>query len=225
MKSAIVTGAAKGLGKEIALALTADGYAVAINYNKSRKRAGETLRKLRMLNPKCIAIQGDLTKEKNVNRLIASVIKKFGRIDVLVNNIGDFHYKPILETKVQEIEQVFQNNVSTAFMCSKAALEHMKNGRILNIGSVGCDETLAPKMTTPYYMAKTALWQLTKTMARATKKATVNMVSLGILKSSVVKKKGATYTEIGEVVAGIRKIIKSKKTGTITTIARWRPEG
>ena len=229
MKGAIVTGSAKGLGREIALALAKEGYATAINYMKSSKEAKKTLQTLIKINKNCISVKGDLTKQENVKKLFAAAKKKFGRIDVLVNNIGDFLYKPLLKTTPEEIEKVLKNNVITAFMCSKEAIKTMRKqeyGRIINTGSTGCDELLAPEMTTPYYMAKTSLWLLTKTLARATGEGiTTNMISPGIMKTSVVKKEGAEYTTFEEVTNAIIMLIKSNHNGKNMTIAKWKPEG
>ena len=227
MKGAIVTGSARGLGRATALMLAKEGYVVAINYRKSGKEATKTLQLLRKINSSCISVQGDLTKERNVKKLVAAAKKKFGRIDVLVNNIGDFLYKPLLSTTPKEIETVFRNNVITSFMCSKEVIKFMKKGgSIINIGSTGCDELLAPKMTTPYYMAKTSVYLLTKGLSRtAGNGITVNAVSPGILKTSVVKMKGVQLTSFDEVTNAIKKLIKSNSNGKIVTVAKWKPDG
>ncbi|MAG15695.1 bifunctional dihydropteridine reductase/dihydrofolate reductase TmpR [Candidatus Woesearchaeota archaeon] len=229
MKGAIVTGAARGLGKAIALMLANEGYAVAINYNKSRKEAAKTLKELRKINGDCICVKGDLTNEKNVKRLVTAAKKKFGRIDVLVNNIGDFLYKPLLKTTSKEVKDMFENNSITVFSCSKEAIKIMKKqkrGRIVNIGSVGCTEMMVPDKTTPYYIGKTGVWLLTKALAKAAPKGvTVNMVSPGILKTSVVKPKGAKYTDIREVAAAVSLLIHSNHNGKNVTVAKWKPDG
>ena len=229
MKSAIVTGSAKGLGKAIALMLAKEGYAVVLGYNKSAKEAAKTLSELRKFNPDCIAVRGDLTKEKDVARLMSSAKRKFGRIDVLVNNIGDFLYKPLLKTSPEEIQTVFNSNVITAFTCSKKAAEVMrrqKYGRIINVGSTGCDKLIAPEMTTPYYMAKTSLLLMTKALARVVPPGiTVNVVCPGILKTSVVRVKGVKLTTFDEVSAAVKKLIKGRLNGKAVTVAKWKPEG
>lgn len=229
MNSAIVTGAARGLGKEIALTLADSGYAVAINYYRSRKEAAKTLKELRKINNNCISFKGDLTKEKNVKRLVAAAKKKCGRIDVLVNNIGDFLYKPLLKTSKKELEAVIQNNIVTAFLCSKEVIQVMKKkgyGRIINIGSVGCTELMAPEMTTPYYIGKTGVWLLTKSFARAAPKGiTVNMVSPGILRTSVAKPKHARHTELSEAANAVMLLIRSSRNGKNVTVAKWKPDG
>lgn len=229
MKGAIVTGSARGLGKEIAVMLAKEGYATAINYRKSGKEAKKTLQVLIEINRNCLSVKGDLTKQQNVKKLFESAKKKFGRIDVLVNNVGDFLYKPLLQTTKKELMGVIENNVATALLCSKEAIKAMRKqgyGRIINIGSTGCDELLAPEMTTPYYMAKTSIWLLTKALARAAGEGiTVNMVSPGILKTSVVKKEGVEYTSFDEVTNAILMLIKSSHNGKNMAIARWKPEG
>ena len=229
MKGAIVTGAGKGLGKAIALMLAYEGYGVAINYNKGKANADRTLKLLRKVNKDCIAVQGDLTKETDVKRLVTLAKTKFGRIDVLVNNIGDFLHKPLLQTSKKELMDVVNNNTTTVFLCSKAVLPTMKkqkHGRVVNIGSVGCDELLAPDNTTPYYIGKTGVWLLTKALAKnVSDGVTVNMVSPGILKTSVVKPEGAKYTELHDVANAAMLLIQSSHNGKNMTVAKWKPKG
>ncbi len=229
MRGAIVTGAAKGLGREIALSLAKRGFAVAINYRTSKKEAEAMLRQLRKINKNCIAVSGDLTKESDVKQLVELAQRKFERVDVLINNIGDFLYKPILQTTKKELVETVENNVATVLLCSKVVFPLMKEqkyGRIVNIGSVGCTELLSPDNTTAYYIGKTGVWLLTKSLARnAPENVTVNMVSPGILRTSMVKPEGATYTEFEEVADAMMLLIDSSHNGKNITVAKWKPEG
>ena len=229
MKGALVTGAARGLGKEIALTLAREGYAVAVNYRKSGRDARRTLKALRKINRNCTALKGDMARESDVRRTFSSAKRRMGRIDVLVNNVGDFLRKPLLKTTGKELTGVVGNNIATAFLCSREAVRVMKrqkHGRIINVGSVGCDEMLAPDFTTPYYIGKTGVFMLTKALARkAPEGVTVNMVSPGILRTSVVKPKGAAFTEMQEVASAVMMLISSSHNGKNLTIARWKPEG
>ena len=229
MKCAVVTGAAKGLGKAMATMLALQGYGVVINYRNSQKEAHRTLKMLKKINGGCIVAKGDVTREVDVKRVFSSVKKKFGRVDVLINNVGDFLHKPLLKTTKKELMEVVENNVVSAFLCSKAAIPIMakqKRGRIVNIGSVGCTELLAPDDTAPYYVGKTGVWLLTKALARNVPKGvTVNMISPGILRTSIVSPKGAAFTEMQEVVSAAMKLIKSDGNGKNLTVAKWKPQG
>ena len=106
MKGALVTGAARGLGREIALTLARDGYAVAVNYRKSRRDARVTLKALRKINRGCTALKGDMSRESDVKRVFSSAKRRMGGIDVLVNNVGDFLHKPLLKTTGKELAGV-----------------------------------------------------------------------------------------------------------------------
>lgn len=188
-KIALVTGSAKGLGKAIALELARSGADVIINYFRSEKEAETTLKEAKESSKGSIKIRADVTDEKEVSMMFNRIRGKFGKLDILVNNVGDFIYKPITEVSSEEFRHVMKSNLFSAFYCCKSALPMMKNyGRIINIGCMGCDRITIRKMTSPYYMAKTGLWMLTKSLALETKKGvTVNMVSPGVLESSVVK--------------------------------------
>src|SRR3990167_5792068 len=92
-KVAVVTGSAKGLGKAIALFLAHDGYTVAVHFKKSKAEAEAVLSKIKKKSPKSILVSGDLTDEKQVETMFGQIYKKLGRVDLLINNVGNFLYK------------------------------------------------------------------------------------------------------------------------------------
>src|SRR3989344_5929881 len=92
-KVAVVTGSAKGLGKAIVLALADKGYTVVVHYRKSKSEAEEVLAQVRNKSPKSILVAGDLCDENMVDRIFAEIFGKLGRVDVLVNNVGDYLYR------------------------------------------------------------------------------------------------------------------------------------
>lgn len=191
---ALITGSAKGLGKAISLHLAKNGYIVVLNYLNSSTDANETLNNLRKFSPESISICADVTDEKQVSKMFDQIFSEFGRIDVLINNVGNFIYKPIPQTSVSEFNDVISNNLSSVFICSKYAIEIMKKnkfGRIISFGSCGADRMLVRKFTTPYYIAKTGVLLLTKALSAEVAQfgITVNSISPGILESSVVKHK------------------------------------
>ena len=229
MKTAFVTGASKGIGKEIALMMAREGYSVAINYLKSREDAFKTLKSLKETGQDCTAFQGDMTEPEDVERVFSSLTDRYGRIDVLINNIGDFLHTPLLETSKKELMQVIENNVCSVFLCSKTAMPIMKkqkHGRIINFGSTGCDQLLAPDNTTPYYIGKTGVYLLTKALARNVPEGvTVNMVSPGILPTSMIKPPETQLTSIEEVCKEVMALVKSSENGKNVTVSSWEPEG
>ena len=191
---ALVTGGAKGLGRSISLYLAKKGYLVVINYLNSEKEANETLDQVKKFSSESISICADVTDEKQVSKMFETIDREFGRLDVLINNVGNFIYKPIPQTSVSEFNEVISNNLSSVFICSKYAIELMKKnkfGRIISFGSCGADRMLVRKFTTPYYISKTGVLLLTKALSSevAPFGITVNAISPGILESSVIKHK------------------------------------
>lgn len=203
---ALVTGGAKGLGKSISIHLAKNGYVVVLNYLKSSSDAKETLIQIRKFSPESISICADVTNEKQVSKMFEKIDLAFGRLDVLVNNVGNFIYKPIIQTSASEFSDVIENNLESVFLCSKYAIQIMKKnnfGRIISFGSCGADRMLVRKFTTPYYIAKTGILLLTKALSAEIAQfgITANAISPGILESSVVKHKApigrdATFSDI-----------------------------
>lgn len=187
MKTAVVTGGAKGLGRAIVEELANQGYRIAFSYLTSRAEAEELAAGL----DRPLVRQLDVRDVAACEAFISDVKERFGRIDVLVNNVGDFIYTPLLQTTNEEFRRVIETNLHGAFYCTQAALKHMAfGGRIVTIGSAGCSSVVTRKRTAPYYAAKTALSILTKTFAAETagRGITANMVSPGILQTSVAPK-------------------------------------
>ncbi len=174
-KTALITGSAKGLGAELATTLQSEGYDIIIHYLSSEKEAKD------VVNAKQV-IKADLTKKNEVEKMFKSI----GPVDILINNIGDFIYSPLLDTSVDDFEYCIQNNFLSAWYCIKNALPHMQKqnfGRIINFGCVSCDQLTSRPNTTPYYIAKTSLLMLTRSLAKELKDTniTVNMISPGVL--------------------------------------------
>lgn len=191
-KVALVTGSARGLGKAVALALAKEGCIVVVNYLASKKEAAQTINEIKALSPKSFSIQSDVTKEDDIKNMFKKIYLKAGKVDILVNNVGNFIYKAISDTSIKEWESVIANNLHSVFCCSKYALPLMrknKYGRIINLGCAGCDRITIRKFTTPYYIAKTGVLMLTKGIAMEEAKhgITVNVISPGIMESSIVK--------------------------------------
>lgn len=188
---ALVTGGAKGLGRHIALELAKNGAAVVIHYLKSEKEAEQTLEEARKLSKDAIKLKADVTSEREVEEMLSKITGRFGRLDILINNVGDFIYKPVTETGGGEFRHIIASNLFSAFYTCRKAMQLMKGyGRIINMGCMGCDRMTIRRMTAPYYIAKTGLWMLTKAFALECREGiTVNMVSPGVLETSAVKPK------------------------------------
>ncbi len=185
---ALVTGGGKGLGRQIAIELARAGATVIINYRSDKLAAEETLLLVQEFSASSRIIQADVTQPPEVDRLFESIRSDYGEVDILINNVGDFIFKPLMETSDSEFSATIESNLHAAFFCSRRVLESMGPGygRIINIGAVGADRLLLRKRTAPYYIAKTGLFMLTKILSlECGEGTTVNMVSPGVLPNGI----------------------------------------
>ena len=185
---ALVTGGGKGLGSQIAIELARAGATVIINYRSDKLAAEETLLLVQEFSASSRIIQADVTQPPEVDRVFESIRADYGEVDILINNVGDFIFKPLMETSDSEFSVTVESNLHAAFFCSRRVLESMGPGygRIINIGAVGADRLLLRKRTAPYYIAKTGLFMLTKILSlECGEGTTVNMVSPGVLPNGI----------------------------------------
>lgn len=190
-KIALVTGAAKHLGRAIAIHLAQQGAAVGIHYHQSQADAQETLAAVQRHSTGCI-VSADIVQEKAVADMFTRVEKELGTVDVVVNLVGNFIYEPITTTSYEKFRDVIDTNLSATFLCCHRALPAMQKkqwGRIINFGCVAADGITIRQNTTPYYIAKTGVIMLTKVLAYEYAKdgITINSISPGILETSVAK--------------------------------------
>jgi NAD(P)-dependent dehydrogenase (short-subunit alcohol dehydrogenase family) len=165
---ALVTGAAKRIGRSIALRLAGDGAAVAINYRTSRSDAESLAREIQTGGGRAIAIQADVSRRTEVENLFAAVAKEFGRLDILVNNAGVFFAAKFEQLTDEQWDGIINANLKSQFLCAQAAAPVMKRqgrGRIINISSLG--GLLAWPAYTHYCVSKAGVIALTRCLARA----------------------------------------------------------
>src|ERR1700722_1468779 len=138
-RTAVVTGAAKRIGKALALALAANGANVAITYRDSEAEAGITLAELRALNIDARAYRCDLRSPEDIHETIEAIAHHFGGIDLLINNAGLFETAALESISVTQWDAMFETNTRGPFLTSQAAHPYLKatHGRIINIGSLG----------------------------------------------------------------------------------------
>ena len=186
---AIVTGASRGIGRAIALALGREGAKVTVNYLKSEDKAKEVVRIIKEeYGSDAIAIKADVAKWDEVQKMVEETVKRWGTVDILVNNAGIFASHPILELPVEEWDRVIAVNLSGPFYCAKAVAKYMiekGEGRIINISSIG---GIFGFPNEPHYSAsKAGLIGLTKALAR-------ELTPKGILVAAIAP--GNTETEM-----------------------------
>jgi NAD(P)-dependent dehydrogenase (short-subunit alcohol dehydrogenase family) len=164
--SALITGADRGVGKGIALALARAGWNVAVNYHIDPLLADETVRELTSLGVDAFAVQADVRLSSDVERMFARVVDRFGRLHLHVNNAGVQTWKRLLDVTEDEWDLVVDTNLKGCFLCTQAAARHMKEhagGSIVNIGS-GCNKVAFPELVA-YTASKGGIEMFTKVSA------------------------------------------------------------
>jgi NAD(P)-dependent dehydrogenase (short-subunit alcohol dehydrogenase family) len=181
-KTVLVTGAAKRIGRVIALALAQRGANVALTFLASQPEAEETVRALADHDVDALAVRCDLRDPESIEQTMASVIDEFDQLDLLVNNAGVFESEALENISVEQWDGMFATNTRAPFLMAKAAHPHLRatRGRIINIGSLG---GLHPWATHAHYCtSKAALHMLSKTMAKAwAPDISVNCIAPGMI--------------------------------------------
>jgi NAD(P)-dependent dehydrogenase (short-subunit alcohol dehydrogenase family) len=154
---AVVTGASKGIGAGIAKHLAAEGAAVVVNYSSSKEGADKIVDEITKRGGKAIAIQGDVAKEKDIERLFAETKKAFGRVDILVNNAGVYQFAPLEDATESEFHREFNTNVLGLILATQEAVKHFgaDGGSVINISSAAT--SLTPP-TAAIYTATKGAW-------------------------------------------------------------------
>uniref|UniRef100_A0A7V4XTC4 SDR family oxidoreductase n=1 Tax=Acidobacterium capsulatum TaxID=33075 RepID=A0A7V4XTC4_9BACT len=181
-KTALITGAARRIGRALALSLAGAGANIAITYRESASDAAQTLRELQELGVEAIAMQADVRDPDSITAAVDAAVARFGRLDLLVNNAGRFETAPLEEISLAQWDAMFETNTRGPFLVAQAAFPHLKaaQGRIINIGSLGGMHAWATHAH--YCTSKAALHMLTLTMAKAFAPAiSVNCIAPGMI--------------------------------------------
>src|ERR1700688_838851 len=123
---AVVTGGSRGIGRGIALGLAREGARIALVYRANKAAAQMALRELQTVGADCLAVETDITEPARAEQLIKTVGDRYGRVDILVNNVGDFRWGTLAESSVEEWTSIFNSNVTTVFYMCRAALPLMR---------------------------------------------------------------------------------------------------
>ncbi|HYM75785.1 MAG TPA: SDR family NAD(P)-dependent oxidoreductase [Candidatus Dormibacteraeota bacterium] len=166
-QTALVTGASRGIGKEIALELARNGYRVAVNsYNDPASLVDATMAEIRALQPDSLSVEADIRSSTQVGAMFEKVISTFGHLDLLVNNAGVQTWKPLLDVTEEEWDLVVDTNLKGCFLCTQQAARSMKDhggGCIVNLGS-GCNKLAFPSLVA-YTASKGGIEMFTKEAA------------------------------------------------------------
>jgi NAD(P)-dependent dehydrogenase (short-subunit alcohol dehydrogenase family) len=178
-----VTGAAKRIGRSVALRLASEGADVVINYRSSKGEAEEVVSQIAAMGRRAVAVQADVAKRADVTVLFATLEKEFGRLDILVNNAGMFFPAKFEELTDEQWDRILGANLKSQFLCSQAAtpmLRRSGHGRIINFASLG--GLLAWPAYTHYCVSKAGVIMLTRCLARAlAPEITVNAIAPGTI--------------------------------------------
>jgi 3-oxoacyl-[acyl-carrier protein] reductase len=179
-KTAIVTGASRGIGRALAKRLAADGFAVVVNYSGNTAKAEETVNEITAAGGRALAVQADITNPDDVKRLFEKTLKAFGQIDVVVNNAGIMPLSPITKGDVETFDKTISTNLRGTFLVFSQAAQHVsEGGRIIAFSS----SVLGVNFPTygPYIASKAGVEGLVRVLANELRghKITVNAVAPG----------------------------------------------
>jgi len=184
-KVAVVTGASKGIGAEIARHLASEGAAVVVNYATSKDGADKVVADITRRDGKAVAVQADVAKEGDVRRLFAEAKKAFGKVDILVNNAGIYEFAPLENVTAEHFHKLFNLNVLGLLMATREAAQLFgpAGGSIINISSAV--STAALPQASVYSGTKAAVDAITRSLAKelGPKKVRVNSVNPGMVET------------------------------------------
>ncbi|HTP70435.1 MAG TPA: SDR family oxidoreductase [Dongiaceae bacterium] len=192
---AVVTGGTRGIGRGIALNLAAQGARIAIAYRANKAAAQMALRQLQAVGADCVAVETDVTQSGRAEQLIKTVADRYGRIDILVNNVGDFRWGTLAESSPEEWKSIFDSNVSTVFHMCRGALPIMRKGRwgrIINLGAVGAERAFGQAKISAYAAAKAAVVAMSRSLALEEAK---NGITVNVVNPSSIDEKDLTLEE------------------------------
>ncbi len=191
-KVAVVTGASKGIGAGIAKGLAAEGANVVVNYSTSKEGADRVVAEITGKGGKAVAVQGDVSKASDVQRIFAETKKAFGRLDVLVNNAGVYQFAALGEVTEEQFHRQFNTNVLGLILATQEAAKLFgpEGGSVINIGSTASQ--LTPATTAVYTATKGAVDAITHVLAKelGPRKIRVNSINPGMVETEGTHSQG-----------------------------------
>lgn len=215
-KCALITGATRGIGKQIAITLAKQGYNIALNYRKENEELENTKKEIEKIGVQILAVKGDVANFEDCENFVKQVIERFGQIDVLVNNAGITKDMLLMRMKKEDFEQVIDTNLVGTFNVTKNVVPYMmkaRSGRIINISSVVGISGNAGQ--TNYSASKAGIIGFTKSLAKeiASRNILVNAVAPGFIETNM------TDVLKDDVKQEIAKNIPLKRMGTTQDVA------
>ena len=216
-KVALITGATRGIGKQIAITLAKEGYNIALNYRKENEDLENAKKEITELGVDVLAVQGDVSKYEDCERFVKEIIEKFGHIDVLVNNAGITRDCLLIRMKEEDFKQVIDTNLGGTYNVTKNVISYMMkahSGRIINISSVV--GIVGNAGQTNYSASKAGIIGFTKSLAKevASRNILVNAIAPGFIETDMT---GVLKEEIKNEIA---KNIPMKRMGSAQEVAK-----
>jgi 3-oxoacyl-[acyl-carrier protein] reductase len=220
-KVAVVTGSSKGIGAGIAKGLAAEGASVVVNYSSSKEGAERVVSEIKAKGGKAIAVQGDVAKPKDVQRLFAETKKAFGRLDVLVNNAGVYEFAPLDQITEEQFHRQFGTNVLGLILATQEAARHFDadGGSVINIGSAAT--AMTPPNTSVYTATKGAVDAVTRTLAKelGARKIRVNSINPGVVETEGAHAAGVIGSDFQKGLEAQTPLGRIGQAGDIAPIA------
>jgi 3-oxoacyl-[acyl-carrier protein] reductase len=190
VKTALVTGSVRGIGRGLVLALAEAGYGVAIHYRSSGDEAEKTRLEAQAFGVKAISLQADLTDPKRAEKLVLESVNQLGGLGVLVNNVGNYKKGSLTEMPLEDWFEMFDTNLHSSLYTCRAAIPIMRSqqfGRIINFGYAGANNLISRPRTTAYVIAKTGVTLMTKAIAATEIQhgITANVIAPGVIETSI----------------------------------------
>ena len=201
-KIAVVTGASKGIGAAIAEHMAAEGASVVVNYASSKAGADAVVKRITQKEGKAVAVQADVSKAEDVQRLFAESKKAFGKLDILVNNAGLYEFLPLEMITAEHLHKQFNLNVLGLLLVTQEAVKHFgpTGGSIVNMSSVVA--SLAPPSGSVYSATKAAVNAITKSLAKelGPRNIRVNAINPGMVETEGTHSSGITESDFRKEV-------------------------